>query len=830
MGNSDSQAAFGDGVRQLLSEDISESNDEFWNALFSAPMSVEDIFEIVGPDHVRTLRRKRPLNLQALLLRTVHTLNRVCAASDEGHLPGSLIASANTAIRLQTRIAPFLLEEPDDPIVNSILWSPGGYSAAEALEDSVPAPHPIPNGTSSAADAPVAIGLQLLNCIGRLLFLPGYSVQPRTKMTGSLRGPVPTHRVDDRVVWKGGVGVSEQISAMPAAPYCRARCEVLRCLLSCLSGPLFLSSDEYKDRPPKWLLHFTGGDVNHTANLFCSLMSTAFSYDPIGWGLPYGGYFASGTEEDLVDVALQVLCVVMDFDPEEPAPEEAPAQLQEFVVENEELRGHSHGLGFRASKRLDDLVPSKTAVWGAVVLGQLENDGWVKAEGCFLPIAVNGKTVLVPKAKPSEEGEEKAAVEEKKKPRNVYRYMLQNITKEWEIDLIFHGLVRLLSTVHQANQTYLPNSIRSVGFFQEALVLLWHLLTLNKAFTRRVCEHLDTNQIMLPVLYLLQQAQGAPSLVGLLHTASFVLLVLSSERSFAVRLNDSYSARIPLVMPAFQGNHADVLTLSLYKVVSDSLLRPQSDALVEMCLTVLCNVSPYIKSYALESCLKILALVERCSRPRYLFRSSFTHHGLIFLLEMLNNLVQYQFEGNSMLVYSILRQKEVFQRLESLSLPSLAPGAAVAPDDLEEAKAVPSQDTTAEAAASETPSEAKEEAEDPDEDSASPWAPTEGWLSAVKKKMPLQALQCLVEYLGPKVEALCKENDVTDQEVVFRYLKQTTMVGILPVPHPIVIRTYQASSYTAMWFTSYMWGVIFSRSQRLPLYDWKKIRLVVINH
>ncbi|CAJ1425986.1 unnamed protein product [Effrenium voratum] len=50
-------------------------------------------------------------------------------------------------------------------------------------------------------------------------------------------------------------------------------------------------------------------------------------------------------------------------------------------------------------------------------------------------------------------------------------------------------------------------------------------------------------------------------------------------------------------------------------------------------------------------------------------------------------------------------------------------------------------------------------------------------------------------------------------------------VGILPVPHPIVIRTYQASTYTSMWFTSYMWGVIFTRSQRMPLYDWKKIRL-----
>merc|ERR1712060_698866 len=125
--------------------------------------------------------------------------------------------------------------------------------------------------------------------------------------------------------------------------------------------------------------------------------------------------------------------------------------------------------------------------------------------------------------------------------------------------------------------------------------------------------------------------------------------------------------------------------------------------------------------------------------------------------------------------------------------------------------------------------EAEAEAATPQDSGDGTWAPTEAWLAGIKKKMPLQAILCLIDHLGPKIETLCKKNDVTDQDEVLKYLKQTTMVGILPVPHPIVIRTYQASSYTAMWFTSYMWGVIFTRSQSMPLYDWRKIRLVVIN-
>ncbi|CAJ1459391.1 unnamed protein product, partial [Effrenium voratum] len=392
-------------------------------------------------------------------------------------------------------------------------------------------------------------------------------------------------------------------------------------------------------------------------------MSTVASYDPVGRGLPYGSLFSGGDQEELVDRALQVLCVALDYQPREEEPPEEVPQAGWFLVDNSQLQAGSHGLGYRGSKDMEDIVAGKTAVWGEKVPGLDQGDGWVQVGEYFLPLELQCKRVLVPQ---TSEGENALGP---RKPKNVFRYMLQQITKDTEIDFIFTGLLRLLSSVHQAEQTYLPNSMRSVAFYQEALVLLWHALTVNPSFTKRVVERQDTNQFLLSLLYLLQQARSSVHLVGLLHTASFVLLVLSSERSFAVRLNEPYlGKKIALDMPSFNGNYGDVLALALYKVISDSLPKPQNDALVEMLLTALCNVSPYIKSFCLESCLKLLSLAERLGRPGYIFRTAFTHHSLVFLVEMLNNLVQYQYEGNVMMVYAILRQSQVFQKIGTLSI------------------------------------------------------------------------------------------------------------------------------------------------------------------
>lgn len=91
---------------------------------------------------------------------------------------------------------------------------------------------------------------------------------------------------------------------------------------------------------------------------------------------------------------------------------------------------------------------------------------------------------------------------------------------------------------------------------------------------------------------------------------------------------------------------ASVLVLSFlwFSLAISSQPRGSSDSLVDMLLTVLCNISAYIKSFCLESCTRLLALMDRLSRKAWLFSSPQHYHDLFFLLDVFNNLIQYQFE------------------------------------------------------------------------------------------------------------------------------------------------------------------------------------------
>jgi hypothetical protein len=46
-----------------------------------------------------------------------------------------------------------------------------------------------------------------------------------------------------------------------------------------------------------------------------------------------------------------------------------------------------------------------------------------------------------------------------------------------------------------------------------------------------------------------------------MHIGIFILLLLSGERNFGVRLNKPYSIRVPMDIPVFTGTHADLLII-----------------------------------------------------------------------------------------------------------------------------------------------------------------------------------------------------------------------------------------------------------------------------
>ncbi|CAB4057946.1 Protein HID1 [Lepeophtheirus salmonis] len=97
------------------------------------------------------------------------------------------------------------------------------------------------------------------------------------------------------------------------------------------------------------------------------------------------------------------------------------------------------------------------------------------------------------------------------------------------------------------------------------------------------------------------------------------------------------------------------------------------------------------------------------------------------------------------------------------------------------------------------------------------WIPTQDWVSSWKSKLPLQTIMRLLQVLVPQVEKICIDKGITDESEILRFLQHGTLVGLLPVPHPILIRKYQPNPGTALWFRTYMWGVIYLRNTDPPI-------------
>lgn len=72
-----------------------------------------------------------------------------------------------------------------------------------------------------------------------------------------------------------------------------------------------------------------------------------------------------------------------------------------------------------------------------------------------------------------------------------------------------------------------------------------------------------------------------------MHIGVFILLLLSGERNFGVRLNKPYTATVPMDIPVFTGSHADLLITVFHKIITTGHQRLQP--LFDCLLTILVN-------------------------------------------------------------------------------------------------------------------------------------------------------------------------------------------------------------------------------------------------
>ncbi|XP_071796674.1 protein HID1-like isoform X2 [Asterias amurensis] len=831
MGGTDSKLNFRKAVVQLTTktQPVEAGDDAFWDQFWADTVtSVSDVFALIPAAEIRALREESPSNLATLCYKAVEKL---VSASESGCSAAKDQQMVLNSVRLLTRILPYIFEDPD---WRGFFWStlPGQSYGIEGMDDIRPEELPCLHGYQSDEES-LPLAQSLLNAVADLLFCPDFTVAPNTKKPGPESHEDPQSIDSCEYIWEAGVGFAN--SPPQSALLDQNRTELLKLLLTCFSETMYLPpvSDAHS-QPNQWISYFCSSENRHALPLFTSLLNVVCAYDPVGFGVPYNHLMFADHREPVVEVASQILVVTLDHD-----------------------TVHSQ-------------VP--------------------------------------PTVDAADEGNEGGVVE------NLFVNYLSRVHREEDFHFILKGLTRLLN--NPLIQTYLPGSTKKIAFHQELFVLFWKMCDHNKKFLFYVLKSSDVLEVLVPILYHLNDARADQSRVGLMHIGVFILLLLSGERNFGVRLNKPYSVRVPMDIPVFTGTHADFLIIVFHKIITSGhqRLAPLYDCL----LTIVVNVSPYLKSLSMVSSNKLLHLLEAFSTPWFLFSNPANHHLVFFLLEVFNNIIQYQFDGNSNLVYTIIRKRNVFHQLANLpcdqasitkalakrgrkttpapptddAVPTTMEGA-LPPVDAEPgtlkasllatpglgtmtetSKVTPSGEVLAQAAAD--AAEKSESAAGPsaatsqgtsDTESIVPedkkvvdsgligsqavplgsqpeatehrmiamqrtssvssntpsstsgdWRPSSEWVQSWKQKLPLQTIMRLLQVLVPQVEKICIDKGLTDETEILKFLQHGTLVGLLPVPHPILIRKYQANSGTTLWFRTYMWGVIYLRNLDPPIW------------
>ncbi|KAJ8013503.1 hypothetical protein DPEC_G00030460 [Dallia pectoralis] len=895
MGTGDSKLNFRKAVIQLTTktQPVEATDDAFWDQFWAdTSTTVQDVFALVPAAEIRAVREESPSNLATLCYKAVEKLVQAADSGCPSERQKQIVLNCT---RLLTRVLPYIFEDAD---WRGFFWStvPG---AGQAWQDE-----------GGDEDDARSLAESLLLAVADLLFCPDFTVQIHKKTSPDSTEDIQS--IDScEYIWEAGVGFAQS----PPLNYTHDlnRTELLKLLLTCFSEAMYLppSSDNFHQNP--WATFFCSTENRHALPLFTSLLNVVCAYDPVGFGIPYNHLMFSDPREVLVEHAVQILIVTLECG--------SGAVQPSLDLSN-------------SASTTDDHEPAG--------------------------------------------------------PENLFVNYLSRIHRDEDFSFILKGMARLLT--NPLVQTYLPNSTKKIQFHQELLVLFWKLCDFNKKFLFFVLKSSDVLDVLVPILFYLNDARADQSRVGLVHIGVFILLLLSGERNFGVRLNKPYTVRVPMDTPVFTGTHADLLIVIFHKIITGGHQRLQP--LYDCLLTIIVNVSPYLKSLSMVAANKLLHLLEAFSTNWFLFSSSQNHHLVFFLLEIFNNIIQYQFDGNCNLVYTIIRKRTVFHQLanlssdldtihkalqkkkkkqkimssgisrtnsqETVSMEGSRPAepgtlkaslvAIPAIDKLTEKAQVSEDgtmvclqpnthspqtttdqpntnslqtttdqpnthspqtttdqhtqspqhthtpqpqaagdqhtqspqhthtpqpqaagdqhtqspqhthtpqpqaagdqhthspqspgDTSAVVAASDTESNsgrANEETSQVESEpsrsrlstvsSATYWNPTPDWVVSWKSKLPLQTIMRLLQVLVPQVEKICIDKGLTDESEILRFLQHGTLVGLLPVPHPILIRKYQANAGTAMWFRTYMWGVIYLRNVDPPIWYDTDVRLFEI--
>ena len=261
------------------------------------------------------------------------------------------------------------------------------------------------------------------------------------------------------------------------------------------------------------------------------------------------------------------------------------------------------------------------------------------------------------------------------------------------------------------------------------------------------------------------------------------------------------------------------------------------DTLLGIVLAVLQNAAPYFTHLSMFASVKLMNLFELLTDLRFLFRAEKNHEHCATLLNIFTSVLCHQYQGNENLVYALIVREHLFTKLLNLPQTFAAAKARKKKNKLkekaqevksskgvakaqEEAATEASQETSQSAANEDKQVEKVGKVENGTKTKTNPNPPvalgpgkfriSSKWIQSWHSQLPLQVIFAATKYLKLKITQK-SEIQVLHEADIIQFVGQMTLVGVVKAPE-LVTRHYVANAFTDLWFSTYLWGMVFLRN------------------
>lgn len=727
-------------------------------------------------------------------------------------------------------------------------------------------------GGGNIASSPEPAAVILINSLFHLLFLPDFTIED----------PARDFREDDlntpafkaALMWAPGVGCNEK-SVNVSTQFDKARIDVLRVMIACFSDSLYQNPESYDSCRSLWLEVATSADVPYAEIALYSLINTVLGYDPVGWGIPYGNMLATDTAKLLMETAVHALMILLDFGhpvshttPPGPGPTLPKGDNILPSVDAEDTRAQGFNVFRKILGTIEDPAQLHFMFRGFVRL--LNNIP--RSDASYVPFSASRVTVeqelLVLLWKCLEEIPKfmpyilrHCDVTELLQP--ICYFMLEGRKDTSKVGLMYLCTFTLLKlsgernfgvALNKPHQLTIPVDVPLFsGTHADLLLICLHKMIVNgseklgalyNCFLTIICNVSPyckslSGTTSSKLLNLFSLFASPPFLYGLHTNYVYVVMLLETFNN--------------IVQYQYEGNANLVYAILRRKTLFDSLAnltleKAQADARAvregypsgtepqpTSAAATAAGGGPsggrpggnlYSAAVAksdLVSSKDTAAAISSGNEGRPRRGSS----GAGGSAEDLNKVATPTEATKAVNLGAVERTGEGDIETKDASLIG-SPKREASPS----VKEGGDEETSGEEGAQGARPEGAEQETRVDE----PFEPTAAWLEEARHELPLSTIMRLLRHLAPQVEELTSSSAArgtagiltsggVDEAQVLEFIRETTMVGLLPVPHPIVIRKYQPNRYTSLWFSAFMWGVIFMHNQRVPLFDGKAVKL-----